>query len=135
MSSRVDCALEIYYFSYIGSDSTLNISGAFSSRKLQRQAMKAGKKLGLNVSTSRSRAIRRTRSAQVCTYIVIQYKGCLQSSASLQVEDLPCGGGVSKVCSIQYSLWIGMLLCSQIVLRKLYRTFSCVHNREVQLYL
>ena len=37
----------------------------FSSRKLHRQAMKAGKKPGAIQTQSRTRAIRRTKSAQV----------------------------------------------------------------------
>ena len=49
----------------------LAASGAFTSRKLQRQAMRAGRRVGGGTgggarnTTGRVRALRRTRSAQV----------------------------------------------------------------------
>ena len=45
----------------------LATSGAFTSRKLQRQAMRAGRRVGGTGrnATGRVRALRRTRSAQV----------------------------------------------------------------------
>lgn len=64
----------------------LATSGAFTSRKLQRQAMKAGKRVGGTGrnATGRVRALRRTRSAQVIQYrsleniIIIYYNTILQ---------------------------------------------------------
>ena len=49
----------------------LATSGAFTSRKLQRQAMRAGRRAGGTgrKATGRVRALRRTRSAQVIDVI------------------------------------------------------------------
>ena len=64
--------------------SMLAASGAFTSRKLQRQAMRAGRRVGGGTgggarnTTGRVRALRRTRSAQVnhlfCLVCLQQYE-------------------------------------------------------------
>ena len=86
----------LHMLTFLGS--MLASSGAFTSCKLQRQAMRAGRRVGGGTgggarnTTGRVRALRRTRSAQVN---IIKLRTCLQ-------QNIFCTY-VSIVCYLQYT--------------------------------